>query len=48
MEYIFDHLSQHHTTLAELKEKIQAVGGDENTPITIEADGEQVYVYAHP
>jgi hypothetical protein len=36
------------TTLREFTSRVKALGGDEDTVITIEADGEPVYVYCYP
>lgn len=36
------------TTLREFTSRVKALGGDEDTVITIEADGEPVYVYCRP
>ena len=35
----------HTTTLRELAARIDALGGNEDTPIVIEADGEPVSIY---
>ena len=45
LKYVLPITESHETSLRELTEKIRALGGDDHTPITIEADGEPVYIY---
>jgi hypothetical protein len=46
MKEILESRSQHETTLAALLAAVKAHGGDMDTPLLIEADGEPVYIMA--